>query len=170
MFTVNIVASCGVEKETHTPFNTKLWSSDFFLGGSFPPTVSFTVLVENGQRSRHVTGRLGCCWFYLLGLVGVEPHVVCSCFWGAVLCPLFLLCDRPLTRCCRRRRSQFVALRSWLLVLWKASLRTTMMIVFEKHPLCVVGLWNLTNIGTFQVWDAANALQGKMPSTQSRRI
>lgn len=40
-------------------------------------------------------------------------------FEEGFFCPRLVLCDRPLDRCCRRRRSRFVALRPWLLVLWQ---------------------------------------------------
>lgn len=155
-------------RRRHTPPLTQNFGAAIFR--RFFPTLLFlfTILVANGQRFRHVTGRLGCGWFYLYEREWVEPHVVCSCLWGAVLCPLFLLCDRPLARCCRRRRSRFMALRSWLLVLWKASLRTTMMIVFEQHPLYLVGLWKINQTQNIVlVCDVANALWGKISTTHS---
>lgn len=138
MFTVKIVASCGVEKETHTPFNTKLWSSEF-LGCSFP----LLFLYDSRCKWTPIPpcNRKNGLWFYLKGR-GVELNALRSCFWNVFVCvcPLLLLCDRPLDRCCRRSRSRFVALRSWLLVLWKASLRTAIMILFQKHPLSFVGI------------------------------
>lgn len=85
MFTVNVVASCGVEKETHTPFNTKLWSSDFRR--------FFPLLFLYDSRCKWTPippyNRKTVLWFYLKGREWVELNVACSCFSsGFVLCPL----------------------------------------------------------------------------------